>query len=531
MRVILRNGRIYDGTGNSWYKADIAIENDRIALVGDVSSFAADEEIDVQGLAIAPGFIDIHTHSDNAAFVPELAKGKIMQGVTTEVIGNCGMSAYPVVAETAHLLQQYVSSLFGDIEWQWSSLDEYVEVNSAMGIVTNMIPLVGHGAIRIAAMGFDNRPPTEQELDVMKKLLAETMEQGAFGLSSGLIYPPGVFCSTEELIELCKVVRVYGGFYSTHMRNESDLVVEAVEEAIAIGRESNVPVQISHHKAAGKKNWGKPKITVPKIREARDCGIDMDMDLYPYTAGSTLLSATLPPWCHEGGVKEMLQRLQDPELRTRIAHDYEHGLPGWENFAKSAGWDQVFVASAKNNKEIEGKSIAEIAVSRGTDAVSALLDTLVEEEGVATMVVFMMSEEDVRFIMQQPETMIGSDGIPDPGKTHPRYYGTFARVLGHYARDEKVIHLEEAIRKMTSFPAKKLGLKDRGVIREGAYADLVVFDPQIVADVATYESPSETAIGFEHVFVNGHQVVRNGEFRLVKQGRFLKKERQSVYHS
>ncbi|MED4750376.1 D-aminoacylase [Brevibacillus choshinensis] len=523
MNRILRNCRVYDGTGNSWYAADIAISGDRIERIGNVSGFSADEEIDVRELAVAPGFIDIHTHSDNAPFVPELSKGKLMQGVTTEVIGNCGMSAYPVNPKNAHLLKQYVSSLFGDIDWSWHSLSEYGQVSTSLGMVTNLVPLVGHGAVRIAAMGFDKRPPTAEEMETMKNLLADTMEQGAFGLSSGLIYPPGVFCSTEELVELCRVVRERGGIYTTHMRNESDLVVEAVEESITIGRNADIPVQISHHKAAGKKNWGKPKITVPMIRQARADGIDVDMDLYPYTAGSTLLSAVLPPWCHEGGVQEMLLRLRDPENRRKIQHDMEHGIPGWENFAKSTGWDQVFVASAKHHKELEGKSIEEIARVRGQDPVSALCDTLIEEEGIATMVVFMMSEDDVRFIMKQPETMIGSDGIPDPGKTHPRYFGTFARVLGHYTREEKVLSLEDAVRKMTSFPAKKLGLKDRGMIREGAFADLVVFDPKMVADVATYDSPSEVAIGFHHVFVNGSPVVRNGEFRLVKNGRFIKK--------
>ncbi|WCK52356.1 D-aminoacylase [Aneurinibacillus sp. Ricciae_BoGa-3] len=528
MNIILRNCRVYDGTGNTWYAADIAVSGDRIARVGNVSGFSANEEIDVQGLAVAPGFIDIHTHSDNASFLPKLSKGKIMQGVTTEVIGNCGMSAFPVRAENAPLLKKYVSSIFGDIEWNWSNLAEFAEVTTSRGIVTNMIPLVGHGSLRIAAMGFEKRPAADHEMEFMKKLLAETMEQGAFGLSSGLIYPPGVYSTTEELIELCQVVRNYDGIYTTHMRNESDLVEESVKEAITIGRNSNISVQISHHKAAGKQNWGKPKrITIPQIKKAREDGVDVDMDLYPYTAGSTLLSVLLPPWCHEGGVSQMLQRLHVRECRERIRYDMEHGIPGWDNFVKSSGWDQVFVASAKNNKEIEGKSIEEISKDRSQDPLTALMDTLIEEDGIATMVVFMMSEEDVRYIMQQPETMIGSDGIPDPGKTHPRYFGTFARVLGHYTRDEKVLHLEDAIRKMTSFPAKKLGLKDRGIIREGAYADLVVFDPKTVADVASYENPSEIAIGFTYVFVNGYPVVRNGEFNLVKNGIFIKKHNQT----
>ncbi|WP_035288149.1 N-acyl-D-amino-acid deacylase family protein [Brevibacillus massiliensis] len=523
MKRILRNCRVYDGTGNSWYEADIAISGERIERIGNVAGFTAEEEIDVQLLAVAPGFIDIHTHSDNAPFVPELSKGKILQGVTTEVIGNCGMSAYPVNPANAHLLKQYVSSIFGEIEWSWHSLSEYAKVCSSMGMVTNLVPLVGHGAVRIAAMGFEKRPPTTKEMETMKQLVAKTMEEGAFGLSSGLIYPPGVFCSTEELIELSRVGREHGGIYATHMRNESDQVVEAVEETIAIGRSAAIPVQISHHKAAGKQNWGKPKITVAMIKQARANGIDVDMDLYPYTAGSTLLSALLPPWCHEGGVQEMLQRLRDPEIRQKIANDMECGIPGWENIAKNAGWDQVFIASAKYRKELEGKSMKDIARERGQDPVTALCDILIDEEGIATMVIFMMSEDDVRFIMKQSETMIGSDGIPDPGKTHPRYFGTFARVLGHYTRDEKVLCLEDAIRKMTSLPAKKLGLQDRGMIREGSFADLVVFDPNIVADAATYDSPSETAIGFHHVFVNGTPIVRDGEFQLVKKGRFIKK--------
>ncbi|MCM3080633.1 N-acyl-D-amino-acid deacylase family protein [Brevibacillus invocatus] len=523
MKILLRNCRIYDGTGNTWFAGDIAIDHDRIAGVGNVTGFRADEDINVQGNAVAPGFIDIHTHSDNAAFVPHLSKGKIMQGVTTEVIGNCGMSAYPINPEKIHYLKQYVSSLFGSLEWNWTSLSEFADFSTSLGMVTNLIPLIGHGAVRIAAMGFDNRPPTADEMVHMKQLVQDMMDQGAFGLSSGLIYPPGVYCSTEELVELCKVVQKNKGIYATHMRNESNLVYESVEEAIAIGRDSNIPVQISHHKAAGRINWGKPRKTLPLIREARSSGIDVDLDLYPYTAGSTLLSATLPPWCHEGGTQEMLRRLKDPDMRNRISVDIKNGIPGWENLSQNAGWDQVFIASVQQNRELEGKSIDEIAKMRGQDPTSTLLDILIEENGVATMIVFLMSEDDVRYIMHQPETMIGSDGIPDPGKTHPRFFGTFARVLGHYTREEKVLHLEDAIRKMTSFPAKKLGLKDRGIIREGAYADLVVFDPKVVQDIATYDSPSETAAGFSYVFVNGYPVVYNGTFEFVKKGRFIKK--------
>lgn len=526
MNIILRNCQVYDGTGNSWYKADIAISGDRIVHVGTVNDFSADEEIDVKGLAVAPGFIDIHTHSDTAAFVPELCKGRIMQGITTEVIGNCGVSVYPVNPENSDLLTKYVGAELEAVDLKWTSLAEFAEISTSLGLVTNLVPLIGHGTVRIAVMGFDNRPPTPEEMEMMSRLVAESMEQGAFGISSGLIYPPGVFCTTEELVELCHVVRDYNGIYTTHMRNEADLVVEAVEEAITIGRNAEVPVQISHHKAAGKQNWGMPQITVPKVKAAREDGIDVDMDVYPYTAACTNLSITLPPWCHEGGTEEMLSRLGNPQMRQQIRHDIEHGIPGWENCVENTGLENIVIPSAKN-KEIAGKSIAQIARERNQeqDLISTLLDVLIEEEGDVIMVIFDMSEEDVRFIMQQPETMIGSDGLPDV-KTHPRCNGTFPRVLGHYTRDEKVLQLEDAIRKMTSFPAKKLGLKDRGIIREGAYADIVVFDPKTVADMATYESPGENAVGITHVFVNGYPVVRDGQFEMTKQGRFIKKELQ-----
>lgn len=517
MRTVLRNGRIYDGTGNSWYEADVAIEADRIVEIGSVTR-SADREIDVQGLAVAPGFIDIHTHSDTAAFVPELSRGKVLQGVTTEVIGNCGMSLYPVASGRAELLQQYVQGLFGTLSWAWSSLAEFARLSSQLGTVTNLAPLLGHGAVRIAVMGFEQRDPTARELDAMGVLVEQAMEQGAFGLSSGLIYPPGVYSQTEELVELSRVVHGFGGFYATHMRNESDRLVESVQEAIDIGRLSGCPVQISHHKATGRKNWGKPKVTIPMIRQARVAGVDVDMDVYPYTASSTLLSASLPPWALEGGVQGLLGRLRDPLARSRIVAD----TVWWDALHEVVPWAQVFIASAKNHPNIEGANIEQLAQRRGLDAVETVLDILLEEDAAVTMIRFAMSEEDVRYILQQPEAMVGSDGIPDTGKTHPRYYGTFAKVLGHYVHEEQVLRLEDAVRKMTSLPAKKLGLKDRGLLREGAYADIAVFDPDKVMDRATYEAPTQTATGVAYVFVNGNLVVEGGEFQLRKHGRFIR---------
>ena len=381
----------------------------------------------------------------------------------------------------------------------------------------------GHGAVRIAAMGFDNRDPSAEELATMRQLVATAMDEGAFGMSSGLIYPPGLFSKTPEMIELCKAVAEKGGLYSSHMRNESDHVLESVRETIDVGLQSGVSVNISHHKAAGKKNRGKCRQTLASIEAARQQGLDVTCDVYPYTAGSTTLGAILPPWVQEGGVEKLLARLKVPENRRRIKAEMAAGLPGWENFSDIAGWDKVIIASCKNNKAIEGKSIAEIAGAQGVEPGDAVFDILLAEDAEVMMVIFLTAEEDVAYILSHPASMVGSDAIPCPGKPHPRYYGTFPRVLGKYVREDGVLPLSEAVRKMTAFPAQKLGLYDRGLLREGMWADITIFNPETVIDKATYTDPIQYAAGIEYVVVNGTVTLRKATYTGALAGKVLRR--------
>jgi len=526
--IIIKGGRIVNGTGNTWFWGDIGVKNGEIKRIGRINQNAK-RIFDVSGLVVCPGFIDMHSHSDMDILVNPQALNKIMQGVTTEVTGNCGISLAPVDEATIDQLKASLGYAANAVDWKWRSLSEYYNKVKNNGLLVNIAPLVGQGTLRIATMGFADRLPRPEEMSKMKNLLQQTMEEGAFGLSTGLIYPPGSFTETAELIELAKVLKEYDGLYSSHIRGESSTLIDAVKEAIDIGKEAGVKVEISHHKACGKRHWGKVKQTLHMIEAARNEGIDVTCDQYPYTASSTDLSACLPPWVHEGGVGKLLERLKVPATRIKIRQDIEE-KDNWDNVVMESGWDNIVVASinSKANKDLEGKTLTKVAQIQKKDPFDTLFDLLLQEEGDVSIIIFEINEDDLRMVMKHPTMMVGSDSSslsPSSleGKPHPRNYGTYPRVLGKYVREEKVLTLEEAIRKMTSFPAQKLGIKKRGMLDEGYWADIVVLDPATIKDTATYERPHHLPEGIKYVFVNGEAVVENGEHTGRTPGEVLRK--------
>lgn len=521
--VLVRGGLVYDGTGAPPQHRDVGLRGDRIEGVGDLSSAGATaRRVDARGLALAPGFIDSHTHSDLASFLPEehaaVAAAAVRQGVTVEVSGNCGFSPFPFLPERRADVQSHVGVLFRGMSIEWDGFAEYCLAIREAGLYANLAPLVGHGSLRAGVFGTVDRPPTNEELRRMGRLAEEVLEQGAVGISSGLVYVPGSYASTEELIALCRTLRGSERPYTSHIRGETHMVADSVKEAIHIGQAAGVPVHISHHKAAGKANWGRTEQTLGLIDAAVRAGLDVSLDAYPYTAASTLLYALLPPWAQEGGLPAMLPRLRDPASRERIRKDLQSGLPNWENLSQAAGWDGIVIANCPGRPEMEGRTLSTLATDAGRDPDEFLFDLLLDEGGNVMMILHMMAETDVQQVLAYPRTMIGSDGIPLPGKPHPRWAGTFSRVLGRYARDLHLFDLSTAIQRMTSLPAARFGLRDRGEIAVGNAADLVVFDPATVIDRASFEDPLLPPEGVRSVFVNGQLVVENGRLTGAKPG-------------
>ena len=528
--IVIKNGLIIDGTGNPWYKGDVALKDGRIEAIGEISSSKADVLIDASGLIVAPGFIDMHSHSDLTLIVNPKAESKVRQGVTTEVIGNCGSSSSPILPERKELLKKRAGALAEKLKFDWSTFKEYKEKLREKGIAVNVAPLIGHGTLRMNVMGFENRPPTRDEMDEMKALLEDSLKDGAFGMSTGLIYTPGSYAKTEEIIELARVVAKYGGIYSSHIRSESDHLFEALEEAITIGKKAEVRVEISHMKAAGERNWGKMEKALKILEKARLNGVEVTCDFYPYTAGSTGLAACLPPWVHVGGLEEMLRRLQNSELRKKMREDILKGLPGWENLAGTAGWRNIVISSCEGKREYEGFTVEELAEREGKDPFDLIFDLLVEENGNVGIILHMMREEDMNMVMKHHLSMVGTDGAClapygplGKGKPHPRNYGTFPRILGRYVRDRGLLSLQEAVRKMTSMPALKLGLRDRGLIREGFWGDIVIFDYNRIMDKATFQNPHQYPEGVEYVIVNGEIVIEKGRHTGKLSGKVLER--------
>jgi N-acyl-D-amino-acid deacylase len=543
MRLLIRDALLVDGTGAPARAGDLLIEGEHIAELGE-TSLAPDEVIDGRGLVVTPGFIDVHSHSDFTLPGEPEAEGKVMQGVTTEIIGNCGLGLFPANERVERFYELLSPMLFGERGGGcFKDVTAYRDRLHAQGISVNAAPLVAHGNVRCLAMGLEERTAKPSEIAQMRETVAENMEEGAFGLSTGLVYAPGAFADTEEIIELAKVTAAHGGIYATHMRDEGAKLIPSVEEALRIGREAKISVQISHHKAAGRWNWGKVKTTLGMIDRAREDGIDVHSDVYPYAAGSTVLSAMiLPIWAFEGSQERLLERLKDPETRKKIILGSQERimkyaqLPGaldrW--FPKRLllpfvmlGLSRlVVVSSVKKQHEYEGMTLRQIAKKRKQGLYEMMLDLLVEEELAVAAIAHVMSEDDVERVMQHPFTMIGTDGFPQrEGKPHPRSYGTYPRVLEHYVKERKLFGLETAIHKMTGMVAKKLGIPDRGELRVGARADLVVLDVPKVRDRATYKSPRNHPEGLKHVFVNGAWTVKDGKHTGARAGRVLARGR------
>jgi len=523
--LIVTGGSLVDGTGAPALLADIAITGNKIAEIGDLKSASAARRVDATGKIVCPGFIDTHTHSEISVLANPDAPAKIRQGVTTEVVGNCGFSAFPLSDETRKMARDFSHPVFGhpEVEWDWLDLGGYFERLERQGCAVNVATLVGQGTLRNAVLGFDKRAPDPEELARMQSLLERGMEQGAFGLSTGLSYAPGMFADTEEIIALCRVVSRKSGLYATHLRNQSDRLEEAVEEALEIGTRADVPVLISHHKAAGERNWGKVKRTLAMLDRAQAAGQRTWSDVYPYLSGMSTMLPVLPPWVLEGGVDEMLERLRDGEARKQIRLDFDTGLPGWENKATVLGWDNVVISSVvtEKNKDLAGLSVRAAAQRRGKDALELLFDLLIEEGGVVGRRSIQCCEEDVLAMLTHARTMIGSDGL-DVENPHPRQYGCFARVLGEYVREKHALALETAIHKMTGLSADAFGLSNLGLLKPGKRADVVVFDAAAIRDEGTYADPSRHPKGIDWVFVGGKAAVAEGKSTGVRNGEILR---------
>lgn len=536
--VLIRNGKLVDGSGNPWTYADIGIVGDRIAFIGHADKAAtAKRTIDAKGLVVAPGFIDMLGQSELELLVDKLAVSKVTQGVTTEITGEGGSIA-PMNARTIADLHDWSEHYKVTIDWQ--SLDEYFNRLEKQGSGVNLGTYVGATQVREMVIGNDDRPPTKVELARMAEMVDDAMTEGAMGVSSSLIYAPAFYAGTDELIALAKVASKYGGVYASHIRNEGDEEMQALDEAFRIGREANIPVEIFHLKASGRQNWGKMRAVVAKIEQARASGLDVTADQYPYVASATSLGASIPPKYHEGGTDAFIARLKDPAQRVAIRNDLGAGAaaPGVaKKFAVEAMWrgvggpEGVLVTSALNPelKQYEGKTIAQIAQMQQKDPYDALMDLLIAGHDEIGAIYFSMSEEDVRVAMQQPWVSVGTDyGAVNPegplgqSKSHPRAYGSFARILGKYVREEKVLRLEDAIRKMTSLPAQREKLDHRGLIKADYFADVTIFNPDTVLDVATFENPNRPSKGVEYVLVNGVLELEHGKMTGQTGGRPLR---------
>ncbi|MBI3861397.1 MAG: D-aminoacylase [Planctomycetia bacterium] len=517
--LLISGGTVVDGTGGGRIKADVGVRGGKIAKVGAIGAAPATKKLDATGRIVSPGFIDIHTHSDRTLLADGLAQSAVRQGATTHVIGNCGSSPAP----------RNESAKAG--ERSYRTYSEYLATLGDAGVSVNVCGLVGHNTIREAVMGMQNRPPTEVEMKNMQDWVAEAMRGGACGMSTGLVSPPGAWSKTEEIIELARIAGQHGGIYASHMRGEARTVVDSVREALRIGREGQVPVEISHHKAAGRENWGKTRQTLPLIEAARREGVAVHLDVYPYRAGSAGLSQLVPPWAHEGGEGEMIERLKNSDSRRRIARDMAEGTDDWPNFF-TVNWDDIQITSAQTegNREWVGKKVGDVARARKCSGVEACIDLLIEERGRIGMINFVMDEDEMRGVIRHPLAMIGSDGFAvsaeaRQGQPHPRCYGCYPRVLGRYCRELKLFSLETAIHKMTGMPATQLGLSGRGVLKEGHAADLVVFDFDKIIDKATFDDPHQYPEGIDSVIVSGQLVVHQGEHLGGRPGKVLRPER------
>ena len=527
--LLIQNGTVIDGSGRPRFKADLAIKGDRIARIGNLKNATATRVIDAKGLIVAPGFIDMLGQSETFVLIDNRAMSKVMQGVTTEVTGE-GESIAPLNERLIKEQEEFIRRYNLDVDWR--SLGDYFRRLEKQGIGVNMATFVGATQVRAYVIGFDNRPPTAAELDQMKQLVADAMKEGALGLSTSLQYVPARFAKTDEIVELAKVARQYGGIYATHQRSEANALDESLKEVFEIARRARIPTEIWHLKTAYKKNWGRMPEVLEKIRLARTRGLDITADVYPYIAGSTSLSACLPPWALEGGTAKMLERLRDPATRERLKREISTDSREWENIYLGSGGAGGVLIGSVISPDLEwalGKRISEIAEEQKKDPLDAIFDLLLADKGQTGAIYFMMSEEDLGAAMRAPFVSFctdtgarATDGPLSGAKSHPRGWGSYPRILGRYVRDERLLTLEKAIQKMTGMPAARVGLRERGLLRPGLYADITIFDPQSVIDRATFESPNQYPVGIEYVIVNGQISVDQGKRTPALAGRPLR---------
>ena len=526
--TIIRNGLVYDGNGGEPFKADIAIQNDSIAFIGDLSNATAKNEVDAKGLAVAPGFINMMGHSEESLFQDGRAQSDIRQGVTTEIFGESSFG--PLNANMKNQMQNGQ----GDVRYNvsWNTLGEYMQVLEKKGIAPNIASFVGSGAVRQYVIGEANVAPTPAQLDSMKLLVDQAMEEGALGITNALIYPVDFFAKTDELIALAKEASKYGGTYSSHMRSEGNKLLEAVEELITISKEANIPAEIFHLKAGGKDNWPKMDSVIKRVERARKEGLDITSDMYTYLAGATGMTSAFPPTLQDGGFGKLRERLQDPKIRAEMKLAMNTNAQGWENLYYGAGGaEHVLLLGFKQDslKKFTGKTLAEAAKIRNKSPEETAMDLIIQDSTRVGVAYFLMNEDNVKKQVALPWVSFGSDegsytneGVFLKSNAHPRAYGNFARVIGHYVRDEKVLTLQAAIQKLANLPAKHLKLQKRGELKTGYYADIVIFDPAKVKDNATFEKPHQYADGMVDVFVNGITVFKNGEPTGMAAGRFVK---------
>ncbi len=525
--VIIKGGTVYDGTGRAPVRADVGIKGDRIAAVGNLKSATAATVVDATGLAVAPGFINMLSHSENSLITDPRSMSEIKQGVTTQIFGESSMG--PLSDE----MKQRRRAGQGDARFDipWTTLSEYLTYLEKRGISQNVASFIGAATLREHVIGLEDKAPTAEQLQRMRELVRQEMEAGALGITTALIYPPAFYAKTEELIEMCKVAAKYKGKYTAHIRSEGNQLIEAVKETIRISREAGLPAEIYHLKASGETNWQKMDQVIKMIADARRRGMKITADMYTYTAGATGLDASIPPWVFDGGREAANKRLQDPETRKKIAAQIRTPSDDWENLFMLAGSpDRILLVGFRSEqlKPLTGKTLAEVARMRNKDVVETIMDLVLEDRSRVGTVYFMMSEENIKKQMRQSWVSFGSDagsmapeGVFLRSSTHPRAYGNFARLLGKYVRDEKVITLQEAIKRLSGLPATNLELDHRGFLKQGMYADVVVFDPKTIGDRATFESPHQYSVGVKHVFVNGAQVLKDGEHTGTKPGRAL----------
>jgi len=527
--VIFDGGRVVDGTGAPWFLADVAVKDGRIAAVGDLSKAKASRRIDATGLVVTPGFIDMLGQSEYNVLVDNRAASKITQGITTEITGE-GQAIAPVNARILEESKE-VYARYG-VKPTWTTIDGYFKALEAAHPAINIGTFVGEGGVRNLVVGEDDRPATPKELEAMQAAVAQAMEEGAFGLSTSLQYVPDRFASTDEIIALAKVAARYGGSYITHQRSESDTIDQSLDEIFRIAREAKIPAQIYHLKTACAKNWGRMPSVLERLEKARAEGLDVSADQYPWTAGQNGLDANLPLWVRDGGRDKLIERLKDPAVRARVKADMAKDDPSWTNqYLCCRGPAGILIASVLNPalKKYEGRRLDEIARADGKDPMDSLMDIVAADRANTSNIVFIMSEDDVRTALKSPlvslctdSPAVAEDGIFSQEKSHPRAWGSTARILGRYVRDEKLLSMEEAVRKMTSLPASRMGLADRGIVRPGMAADLVVFNPDTIRERSTYEDPLHYSAGIPYVAVNGKLVVDGGKITAVRPGRALR---------